>query len=207
MAAVDTVIISTTERDRPLAIYQGHSYVQDDVLGNHITYRCRRRGDNCLGRMHIYKFHPYNIKQHPSEHNHPPQTDGEIGAYLARRRMNQMATDHVHTNGEIHTSVFAQLTDNEATHIATKNACKRAMCRAASKHYPSQSRSVRNFVLVGSWRQTIKGDDWVVYESPSGLHFTTNFYAIICYIILHINRYLYIIIIFQIQVKYCPSLY
>ena len=86
MAAVDTVIMSTTERDRPLAIYQCHSYVQDDVLGNHITYRCRRRGDNCLGRMHIYKFHPYNIKQHP----------------------------------------------------------------------------------VGSWRHTIKGDDWVVYESPAG---------------------------------------
>ena len=152
------------------------STTEANVLDNHITYRCKRKGNNCQGRSGIH-----------------------TGAYLARRRTNKSATDHVHTNGEIHTSVFAQLTDNEATYIATKNACKRAMYRAASKHYPSQSRSVRNFVLVGSWRQTIKGDDWVVYESPSGLHFTTNFYAIICYIILHMNRYLYIIIIFQIH--------
>ena len=165
-SSADFIMLETIHGGK-LPIVCGFEYMAKRKNDSHTVYLCNENKKGCRSRIKISNSKPYQLLPHKTRpHNHLPLTVGQVEAKIARQKMTREIKQHVHKPSQLISNEFSRLSPNAQPHIASKETIKRQLRRAASTEFPANPKTLQELVLAGEWRETIDGEQWLIYESP-----------------------------------------
>lgn len=150
-------------------LFKNYEYMQAGKLGkDYIWLRCTcQKEHRCQARLKILREDPFTIlEQSKHWHNHMPKHDAQLLADAALRMMTTAAAATTDSYATIYARCSAACTVQVRKFIKRKELCKAAMARARKKHGRAEPTTLNDLVLEGELRQTVDGEDWVLYEDP-----------------------------------------
>ena len=162
----DDFIMLQTIHGKLKPVVCGYSYMYKTERPLHTIFICTEDKNGCRARIKLSNIDHTLLPHETRPHNHLPLTKGQVQAMAARQRMTREIKQQVMKPAQIINNEFARLPEAARPYMKDKETIKRQLRKAASSEFPSNPSTVQDLVLVGEWRETIDGENWLVYESP-----------------------------------------